>query len=140
MASDWPRTFFTARLFLFSIIYIHLALLLFSKIVELIFYHDKIITVCIHSLNILQALPKCHCLCTKFALHKKKSLPIMLALYSMLLPSYYAQNYTGIIGSGLCLYLQGNTISGTLSSLSAEAFASKIVILPLAVHFPLCTV
>ena len=29
------------------------------------------------------------------------SLPIMLALCSMLLPSYYAPNYAGIIGSGL---------------------------------------
>ena len=35
------------------------------------------------------------------ALHK--SLPIMLALCSMLLPSYYAPNYAGIIGSGLVL-------------------------------------
>ena len=30
-----------------------------------------------------------------------KSLPIMLALCLMLLPSYYAPNYAGIIGSGL---------------------------------------
>ena len=30
-------------------------------------------------------------------------LPTMLALYSMLLPSYYAQNYAGIIGSSLLL-------------------------------------
>ena len=30
-----------------------------------------------------------------------KSLPIMLALCSMPLPSYYAPNYAGIIGSGL---------------------------------------
>ena len=36
----------------------------------------------------------CGMLCTK-------SLPIMLALCSMLLPSYYAPNYAGIIGSGL---------------------------------------
>ena len=28
-------------------------------------------------------------------------LPIMLALCLMLLPSYYAQNYAGIIGSSL---------------------------------------
>ena len=32
-----------------------------------------------------------------------KSLPIMLALCSMLLPSYYAPNYAGIIGSGLVM-------------------------------------
>ena len=31
-----------------------------------------------------------------------KVLPIMLALCSMLLLSYYAQNYAGIIGSSLC--------------------------------------
>ena len=30
-----------------------------------------------------------------------KFLPIILALYLMLLPSYYAQNYAGIIGSSL---------------------------------------
>ena len=30
-------------------------------------------------------------------------LPIMLALCSMLLPCYYAQNYAGIIGSSLLL-------------------------------------
>ena len=32
-----------------------------------------------------------------------KSLPIMLALCSMLLPSYYAPNYAGIIGSDLII-------------------------------------
>ena len=32
-------------------------------------------------------------------------LPIMLALYSMLLSSYYAQNYAGIIGSSLIIII-----------------------------------
>ena len=32
-----------------------------------------------------------------------KFLPIMLALYSLLLPPYYAQNYAEIIGSSLSL-------------------------------------
>ena len=36
-----------------------------------------------------------------------KSLPIMLALCSMLLPSYYAPNYAGIIGSGLTSKSEG---------------------------------
>ena len=35
------------------------------------------------------------------ALENHKILPIMLALCLMLLPSYYAQNYAGIIGSSL---------------------------------------
>ena len=44
------------------------------------------------------------CLCTK-------SLPIMLAVCLMLLPSYYAPNYAGIIGSGL---LQSNQLPPSL--------------------------
>ena len=48
----------------------------------------------VDSLKISVVNFKIHMLCTK-------SLPIMLALCSMLLPSYYAPNYAGIIGSGL---------------------------------------
>ena len=40
-----------------------------------------------------------------------KSLPIMLALCSMLLPSYYAPNYAGIIGSGLII-MTGWSVKG----------------------------
>ena len=40
-----------------------------------------------------------HYICWQF-------LPIMLALYSMLLPPYYAQNYAGIIGSSLFMMVK----------------------------------
>ena len=36
---------------------------------------------------------------------KLQILPIMLALCLMLLPSYYAQNYAGIIGLSLLLFV-----------------------------------
>ena len=40
-------------------------------------------------------------------------LPIMLVLCSMLLPSYYAQNYGGILGSSLILILEKKTMSSS---------------------------
>ena len=41
------------------------------------------------------------CILYMFRWLRWQLLPIMLALCSMLLPSYYAQNYPGIIGSSL---------------------------------------
>ena len=41
------------------------------------------------------------CILNNFFHHAGNFLPIMLALCSMLLPPYYAQNYAGIIGSSL---------------------------------------
>ena len=43
------------------------------------------------------------CLLDNKNFHKDyfKTFPIMLALYSMLLETYYAQNYAGIVGLGL---------------------------------------
>ena len=63
----------------------------------------NLIKITVDSLKISVVTFKIHMLCTK-------SLPIMLALCSMLLPSYYAPNYAGIIGSGLALgYYAGIT-------------------------------
>ena len=42
-------------------------------------------------------------------------LPVMLALCSMLLPPYYAQNYAGIIGSSLVI---GNPLIGQMKHLA----------------------
>ena len=51
------------------------------------------------------------CLC---GMLRTKSLPIMLALCLMLLPSYYAPNYAGIIGSGLQWSRKGKAVSPTM--------------------------
>ena len=51
--------------------------------------------------SLVAAKCQLQCLWGNCALHK--ILPIMLALCLMLLPSFYAQNYAGIIGSSLKL-------------------------------------
>ena len=42
-------------------------------------------------------------------------LPIMLALCLMLFSTYYAQNYAGIIGSGLHIMTYGSYIATTIT-------------------------
>ena len=66
------------------------SLLIIAFITYLIY---KKITVDSLKISVITFMPLWHA-CTN-------SLPIMLALCSMLLPSYYAPNYAGIIGSGL---------------------------------------